>query len=136
MLGGVFSAQFGMVAVYGAEVGLSLGEISVFVATFYIGAMFLQYPLGWLSDRMDRRRLIISVAAIGAVGALIGVLMGQNFTFLLVSAFIVGGTSHPLYSLLIAHTNDFLEYGDMASASGGLLFINGIGAIAGLLIFA
>ena len=60
--------------------------------------------------------------------------MGQNFTLLLVSAFIVGGTSNPLYSLLIAHTNDFLEYDDMVSASGGLLFINGIGAIAGPLI--
>ena len=134
VLGGVFSAQFGMAAVYGAEVGLSLGEISLFVATFYIGAVFLQYPIGWLSDRMDRRRLIMSVAAIGAFGALIGVFMGQNFTLLLVSAFIVGGTSNPLYSLLIAHTNDFLEYDDMVSSSGGLLFINGIGAIAGPLI--
>jgi len=134
VLGGVFSAQFGMAAVYGAEVGLSLGEISLFVATFYIGAVFLQYPIGWLSDRMDRRRLIMSVAAIGAFGALIGVFMGQNFTLLLVSAFIVGGTSNPLYSLLIAHTNDFLDYEDMAAASAGLLFLNGIGAIAGPLI--
>lgn len=134
VLGGLFSAQFGMAAVYGAEVSLSLGEISLFVATCYIGAVFLQYPIGWLSDRMDRRRLIMSVAAIGAVGALIGVFMGQNFTLLLVSASILGGASNPPYSLLIAHTNDFLNFDDMVSASGGLLFINGIGAIAAPLI--
>ena len=39
--------------------------------------------------------------------------------------------SNPLYSLLIAYTNDFLEPDDMASASGGLLFLNGLGAISG-----
>jgi MFS family permease len=53
---------------------------------------------------------------------------------LLVAAFLVGGTSNPLYSLLIAYTNDFLDRDDMASASGGMLFINGLGAIAGPLI--
>ena len=50
------------------------------------------------------------------------------------SAFIVGGSSHPLYSLLIAHTNDFLEHDDMTAASGGLVFINGLGAVFGPLI--
>ena len=55
LLGGVFSAQFGMAAVYGARAALSLVEISTFVAAFYIGAIVLQYPLGWFSDRMDRR---------------------------------------------------------------------------------
>jgi len=45
-----------------------------------------------------------------------------------VTALLVGGTSNPLYSLLIAHTNDFLENEDMASASGGLIVLNGIGA--------
>ena len=42
--------------------------------------------------------------------------------------------SNPLYSLLMAHTNDYLEREDMAAASGGLIFINGLGAIAGPLI--
>jgi MFS family permease len=134
LLGGVFASQFGMSAVYGAKVGLSLAEISIFVATFYIGAMLLQYPLGWLSDRMDRRLLILMVAAVGGVGALIGMVFGGHFTLLLFAAFLIGGLSNPLYSLLIAHTNDFLNHEDMAAASGGLVFINGLGAIAGPLI--
>ncbi|EEE38620.1 major facilitator superfamily protein [Rhodobacteraceae bacterium KLH11] len=134
LLGGIFSAQFGMSAVYGAQVGLSLVEISIFVAVFYIGAVVLQYPLGWMSDKMDRRLLIMSVAAIGGVGALIGVILGVTFTMLLVSAFIIGGMTSPLYSLLIAYTNDYLEYDDMSAASGGLVFINGLGAVTGPII--
>ncbi|UUV04834.1 MULTISPECIES: MFS transporter [Ruegeria] len=134
LLGGVFSAQFGMAAVYGARAGLSLVEISTFVAAFYIGAVVLQYPLGWFSDRMDRRFLILLVALAGAGGATIAMMMGGSFPILLASAFLIGGTSNPLYSLLIAHANDFLEYEDMAAASGGLVFINGLGAIAGPVI--
>jgi MFS family permease len=63
-----------------------------------------------------------------------GMTLGHSFYLLLVSAFVVGGMSNPLYSLLIAHTNDYLEPEDMAAASGGLIFINGLGAIAGPLI--
>ncbi|WP_209596770.1 MFS transporter [Ruegeria sp. HKCCSP351] len=134
LLGGVFSAQFGMSAVYGAQAGLSLVEISAFVAAFYVGAIVLQYPLGWFSDRMDRRFLILLAAATGAVGAVSGMLYGFSFEILLASAFVIGGMTNPLYSLLIAHTNDFLEYEDMAAASGGLIFINGLGAITGPVI--
>ncbi|MEL6102630.1 MAG: MFS transporter [Pseudomonadota bacterium] len=134
ILGGVFSAQFGMSSVYGAEAGLSVGQITTFVATFFVGAVITQYPIGWISDRMERRLLIIIVSGIGAGGAMVGMLFGGYFPLLLVSAFIVGGMSNPLYSLLIAHTNDFLDHEDMASASGGLIFINGAGAVAGPLI--
>ena len=134
ILGGVFSAQFGMSSVYGAAAGLSLGNLSLFIATFYVGATILQYPLGWISDRMDRRLLIMIVAAAGGCGAVIGFLFGADFKMLLVAAFIIGGLSNPLYSLLIAYTNDYLEHEDMAAASGGLVFINGLGAIAGPMI--
>ena len=131
LLGGVFAAQFGMSAVYGAKIGLSVVEISIFVASFYVGAAIIQYPLGWLSDRMDRRVLIMVAGLIGGIGAVLGILFGQNFTMLLVAATLIGGFANPLYSLLIAHTNDFLEHEDMAAASGGMVFINGLGAIAG-----
>ncbi len=134
LLGGVFSAQFGMAPVYGARAGLTLVEISSFVAAFYIGAVVLQYPLGWFSDRMDRRVLIMLVSAGGGIGAVVGMIFGLAFPVLLGAAFLIGGMSNPLYSLLIAHANDFLEHEDMAAASGGLIFINGLGAIAGPLI--
>lgn len=134
LLGGVFSAQFGMSAVYAVKVGLSLTEISTFVATFYVGALLLQYPIGWMSDRMDRRVLVSFVAAFAAVGSVLAIVFGGHFWMLLGAAFLVGGLANPLYSLLIAHTNDYLDHDDMAAASGGLVFINGLGAIAGPLI--
>ena len=134
LLGGIFSAQFGMASVYGAKVGLSVAQISTFVATFFIGSVVLQYPIGWISDRMDRRLLILIVSAIGAGGSALGFSLGDHFALLLVSAFVVGGMSNPLYSLLIAHTNDFLKHENMAAASGGLIFINGLGAISGPII--
>ncbi|WP_417606414.1 MFS transporter [Primorskyibacter flagellatus] len=134
LLGGVFASQFGMAAVYGTQAGMTLTQISMFVASFYVGALVLQYPLGWLSDRMDRRELITICAGIGGVAASVAVLLNGNFALMLVAAFLIGGMSNPLYSLLIAYTNDFLGTEDMAASSGGLLFINGLGAIAGPLI--
>lgn len=134
LMGGVFAAQFGMAAVYGTQAGLGIGQISIFVASFYVGALVLQYPLGWLSDRVDRRRLIMLVAALGAAAAGAAIVFGEVFTILVACAAVIGGCSNPLYSLLIAYTNDFLEPDDMAGASAGLLFVNGLGAIAGPLI--
>ena len=134
LLGGVFSVQFGMGAVFGAEAGLSLPQISIFVAAFYVGAMVFQYPIGWFSDRMDRRTLIAFVSAACAFSACGAIVLWSNFGFLVGAAFIIGGMANPLYSLLIAHTNDFLEFDDMVAASGGLLFLNGVGAISGPIV--
>ncbi|MGH1576984.1 MFS transporter [Planktotalea sp.] len=134
LLGGVFSAQFGMAAVYGGKIGLSVGQISLFVSAFYVGAMLMQYPLGLASDRMDRRLLILVSAGLGGISACAAILWEDNYVLLLATAFFVGGTSNPLYSLFLAYTNDFLEYEDMAAASGGMVFINGLGAISGPII--
>jgi MFS family permease len=134
LLGVVFSALFGMSAIFGAQIGLSLREISAFVAAIYVGGMVLQYPIGWFSDRMDRRLLIGGLATSGAVIALAGAIISGGFAWLLFMAFIIGGVANPLYSLYLAYTSDFLEIEDMAAASGGLIFINGIGAISGPII--
>ncbi len=133
-MGGVYSALFGMSAVWGGLVGLSVLEISIFVAAFYVGGLVLQYPIGWLSDRMDRRQLIVGVSLLCGFLALLAGLAQLPFAVLLVVAFLIGGLANPLYSLLLAHTNDFLSVDDMAGASGGLLFINGVGSIFGPLM--
>ncbi len=134
LLGAIFAALFGMASVFGAREGLSVGEISVFVATIYLGGMICQYPIGWFSDRMDRRLLIMGLNLFGAAVMLGGLLLPTGFGLLLVLAFVIGGISTPLYSLYIAYTNDFLDIDDMTAASGGLIFVNGIGAIAGPLL--
>ncbi len=131
MLGGVFAAQFGMSAVYGTRAGFSVGQVSVFVSAIYIAALVAQYPIGWLSDRIDRRIVIIGVCLVGGLGAFAGIFMSSNYWVAVFAGAMIGGTSNPLYSLLIAYTNDYLDREDMAAASGGLLFINGVGAILG-----
>ncbi len=131
LMGGVFAAMFGMTAVWGTEAGLSILEISIFTAAIYFGGLVFQYPIGWLSDRMDRRKLLVVVALIGSAGGAMAVLFDLGFAWLLGVALIIGGISNPLYSLLVAYTNDYLEGDQMAAASGGLLFVNGLGAILG-----
>ena len=134
LLGGVFSAQFGMSAVWGTAEGLTIKQISIFVAAIYVGGLVFQYPIGWASDLLGRRQLVLWLSAIGGVAMLLPVVFSLNFTSLLVIALLMGGVSNPLYSLLVAYTNDFLDLSDMAAASAGLLFINGLGAISGPVI--
>lgn len=133
VMGAVYAALFGMSAVYGTQSDLSLAEISLFVGAIYVGGLLLQFPIGWISDRMDRRVLIAGVAAIGTVAA-ISAIYSSSFYLLLIAAFAVGAMANPLYALLLAHTNDFLEPDQMAAAGGRLLFINGVGAVTGPLI--
>jgi MFS family permease len=136
VLGGIFSAQFGMAAVWGTQAGLSVRDISIFIAAIYVGGLVAQYPIGWLSDRMDRRTVILWLCALGAVGLMIPVVWDAPFVALAIVGAIAGGISNPLYSLLLAYVNDYLDKSDMAAASAGLLFINGLGAISGPMITA
>ncbi|OYW52761.1 MAG: MFS transporter [Rhodobacterales bacterium 12-65-15] len=134
LTGGVFSAMFGMASVWGAEAGLSLYEISIFVGALYLGGLVLQYPIGWASDRVDRRMMIMGLSAVSAVVMLLATVLPLSFAMLIVVAFLLGGITNPVYALLIAYTNDFLPREDMASASAGLIFLNGFGAIFGPVI--
>ncbi|MCA2010705.1 MFS transporter [Cereibacter sphaeroides] len=131
LLGGVFSAQFGMASVWGTQAGLDIRNLSIFVASIYVGGLFLQFPIGWMSDRMDRRKLILGLSAAGGVVLMVPVLFDVPFLLLIVVGALMGGISNPLYSLLLAYVNDYLDKSDMAAASAGLIFINGLGAISG-----
>ncbi|WP_103333550.1 MFS transporter [Pseudotabrizicola formosa] len=134
LLGGVFSAQFGMASVWGTQAGLSIADLTIFVSAIYVGGLVLQYPTGWLSDRIDRRIVVLWLAVLGAVALMIPVLFDPPFWVLVGVGAICGGVSNPLYSLLLAYVNDYLDKTDMAAASAGLMFINGLGAISGPVI--
>ncbi|HQY44785.1 MAG TPA: MFS transporter, partial [Paracoccaceae bacterium] len=75
LMGGVFATQFGMASVWGSEVGLSVKNLSIFVGSIYVGGLVLQYPIGWLSDRIDRRTLIAWLSAFGAVAVFLGTVL-------------------------------------------------------------
>jgi MFS family permease len=134
LLGSVYATQSGMGAVFGSQIGMTATQIAIFVAMLFAGALVLQYPIGWLSDRMDRRILIFGLAVLGASSCLMGWLIGDTLWPLMGAAFFAGGVTTPLYALLLAYTNDSLSSADMPAASGGLVFTFGLGAIAGPLV--
>jgi MFS family permease len=134
LTGGIFSAMFGMASVWGTQAGLSLREISIFVGSMYVGGLLLQYPVGYLSDRNDRRTLIMGLSFIAALAMVIAMLPGLPFWGLIGVALVLGGITNPIYALLIAYTNDFLTREDMPGASAGMIFLNGFGAIFGPLL--
>ena len=134
LLGGVFAGIFSMSSVFGTERGLSVNQIALFVAAIYAGGLVFQYPIGWLSDRMDRRLLIMGLTAFGAVVTVAAMAFADWIAVVMGAGFLLGAVANPLYSLVIAYTNDFLDSADMAAASGGLLFIHGLGAISGPLL--
>jgi len=131
LTGGVFAGMFGMAAVYATERGMSAAETSFFVALIYLGGLLMQYPIGAISDRMDRRLLILCVTAVGAAGTLLAYPFTDTVAAVYVAGFVMGGVANPLYALLIAYTNDYLDHSDMAAGSGGMLFANGLGAASG-----
>lgn len=134
LLGSVYATQSGMSAVFGTQIGMSAAQIALFVAVLFAGALVFQYPIGWLSDRIDRRKLIFFSAGLGAVSCAIGWITGSALWALMAAAFFAGGVTTPLYALFLAYTNDYLAAEDMPAASGGLVFTFGVGAIAGPLV--
>ncbi len=134
LTGGIYAGMFGMASVWGAMQALTFGQIAAFGATLYIGGLVLQYPIGWASDRLDRRKLIMGLSALGAIVMGVATFVTLPFYPILGVALLLGGIINPLYSLLIALTNDYLKKEDMAGASAGLIFLNGFGAIFGPLV--
>lgn len=134
LLGALFSALFGMASVWGSDIGLSVRNISIFIASIYIGGLALQYPIGWASDRWDRRWMILWLSAFGALATFAALFVTWDMTVLSILGFLAGGIANPLYSLLVAYVNDYLAEDEMAGASAGLIFIYGLGSILGPLV--
>jgi MFS family permease len=134
LLGSVYATQSGMGAVFGSQIGLTANNIALFIAMLFAGALLMQYPIGWLSDRMDRRKLIFVASCVGGLSCALGWFTAGSPWALMVAAFFAGGVTTPLYALFLAYTNDSLSASDMSSASGGLVFTFGLGAIAGPLV--
>lgn len=123
---------FGMGALYGREIGLDLVQISTFIAAYIVGGALLQWPIGRLSDRMNRRVLLLLIAAIGSFAAFMAPTPDSNgWSNLLIATVLIGGVAVALYSLGVSMINDRLPTHSMVAASGGLVFLNGLGAAFG-----
>jgi MFS family permease len=121
---------FGMGAVYAQRVGLSVAEISLFMAGLIGGGAILQWPLGKLSDHVDRR-LVILVTTFAAAAVAAGVVSGWSDPWLLVLVTLFGGLGLAIHSLCLAYTNDYLAPEEMVAGSSGLVLVLGAGFVLG-----
>ena len=125
---------WGIGSIYALKNGLTIEQVSIFMFTFIIGGAVNQYLIGYLSDRYDRRSVLVAVAFLASFFSVLAVVFGTSFTSLLIVTFIFGGLTVPLYALAIAHTNDFLSKKEMVAASAGLQLATGAGLTVGPLL--
>ncbi len=123
---------FSMGPVYARLSGMGTSAVATFMALSILAAVLTQYPIGRLSDRIDRRTVIAGVCTLATALASSIALFGAmpRALFLTLSA-LFSGVVLTLYSLAISHVNDKLEPAQTVAASSALLRLNGAAAAMG-----
>jgi MFS family permease len=136
-VGLVGSAVFNVLPLYGVGIGLSTGLIAALAALLQLGSLLMQWPLGWLSDRRDRRAVMIGAASLTVVGG--GVLsFASGLPFWLLAAIIalaIGGCQ-AVYAIAVAHAFDFAGRERTVALSSSLMLVWGTGASLGPIVAA
>jgi MFS family permease len=135
--GAVSGCLFSLGAIYADGEGFSTFEVSLFMAVAILAGCATQLPVGRISDRMDRRKVVIAIcllAAICAMGAWWLADISRLVFFTMVAAY--GGTSLTLYSLSSAHVNDHVPAEEKLGASSTLILVNGAGAFIAPIVVA
>ena len=134
LTGAAHGTIFGMGPVYAAQVLERIDLVSIFMACVLLGGMLTQWPVGWLSDRINRRitlSVLCSVSILVCIAAML--LVKGSITYFVIIA-ILGGASIPMYALNIAYANDRLRPDQIVAASGSLVMITGIGLSTGPIV--
>ena len=136
-VGLVTATFFALGPVYAQRIGLNIRDTSYFMTAAVLGTVLLQGPIGALSDRFDRRRILTMVMILTSISALACIPAEQvSIEALFLAIAVFGGLAFPLYSVCIAYTNDHLNPNQMIAASGALVLVGGLGAIVGPVLFA
>jgi len=125
------SMVYGMGAVYAARLGLDAQEVALFMGALLGGAMLLQWPLGQLSDRVDRRWVLGGASILAGVAAVYAAEETTAGPRLYVAAFVFGGFCLSQYSLVVALIHDHLRPAEITPASGTIVLLSGIVSVAG-----
>ncbi|GLV30232.1 MFS transporter [Sphingobium sp. TomTYG75] len=132
----MLGAFYGMAAVHVRRLGLDLAETAHFMMIVILGGVALQWPLGRLSDRHDRRRVIVGSFAVAALVSIALSLISGGGVLLISLGALFGGLSFALYPLCVAHCNDRLLETERVAASGRLVLLYSIGAALGPVLAA
>lgn len=122
---------WGLGALYAGRVGMDTGQIASFMSLVIVAGALSQWPMGVLSDRVDRRLALVIVAGTAAVGGLLMALLSGSPTWLLVGAAIFGAGSFSVYPTVVAHLIDHLRKEEVLSGNAGLLMLQGVGSAIG-----
>ena len=131
------SAVFGYGAIYASSKGLSVLEVSIFMVIISSFGALSQWPIGFLSDKIDRRVILIAVTFIAA-GLSIFIVISSYISLILffIITALYASMCLPMFSLAVAHVNDFLKPNQIVSASSTFNILIGIGSILGPLVVA
>jgi len=117
---------------FGQAIGLSVTDTALFMSLAVLGGALLQYPVGLLSDRVDRRTVIIGLAVASiALGILLGGYLPLHAGQRQVLAFLFGAAILPAYTVTAAHVFDFARPEDYVEVSAAMLLLFGLGSILG-----
>lgn len=126
---------FGMGAVYARTAEFSVSDTALFMALLTIGAAVLQWPIGRLSDRFDRRKVMTLVSVLAFITSLFATgITAMNSLYTIALVTLTGGVTLSLHSLSLAHTNSHLKSEQMVGASSGLILILGAGSVVGPIV--
>ncbi len=130
--GVIVGSMFGLGPIYAKAEGLDTHGISVFMGIAVVSGLFTQLPVGQLSDRFDRRSVIVGVT-VGALVAGAGLAFGSYLPGVPLYVWIAlyGGFIATFYPLCVAYANDYLEPGQVVAASSSLVFAFSVGAAVG-----
>lgn len=133
---GVANGPFWSLApLYGRSAGLSLTEVAMFMTLAVLGGAASQWPVGYLSDRVGRRPLLVTVGIVGAAaGIALYVLSTSSPWAIFPFAVLYGCCAFPIYTLCVAHANDLVHKKRAVEVSSGLLLTFSIGAVIGPLV--
>ena len=123
--------MMGMGPVFAAEEGMSIASIALFMSVFLAFGAIAHIPLGWLSDRIDRRLVILGATFSAVILSVILLYVDVKTTLFIIVFGLLGAMVIPIYSLGGAHTNDRLRPEQMANATGTIVLLYGVGAAIG-----
>ena len=126
----VNSSIHGLSPVYATNMGFSEAQLSTFMAAIIMSGLFLQWPIGHLSDRIGRGPLLVYIPVLVALAA-ISMVYALEYTFILIGAMVFGAFVFTLYSLAAATTNDMVNAEQRVQVAGALLITYGAGAVSG-----
>lgn len=126
-------AFWSLAPVFTAAVSSNTSLAAWFMTSAVIGGALSQWPLGYVSDKVGRRKVLVAAALFGVAIAAVIVTVGENLSFMAVNLLGAawGAVAFPLYAIAVAHANDYAEIDEYVMVSSGLLLMYGIGAIIG-----